>query len=261
MKLLSRFPLMAMVLAGFLPVPLSASECAPFRRGDASDDGKVDVTDAIALLDYLFLGVSNDLTCLKAADTDDSGEVDISDPVDILQVLFLGEVYIPNPGPYDCGVDPTPDTLGCKRYRSCADVPEAELKDFSGFERFDYLVVPNCDLCIPPHGIARAAIARQPDGRYLLKMTVAGENDAKVELPERSLSGPEAERMQAVFRAVLVRREAPHECAFVGIPAFFEHFTWDLDTAGGNMCFPPSLEYCNRLEILDSLAALRARKN
>lgn len=258
MRLSRSFGLLGLGIVGFLPALLFSGECDPFRRGDASDDGKVDVTDAIALLDHLFLGVRQDLACLKAADADDSGELDITDAVDILHHLFLGEVYIPSPGPDDCGSDPTPDALGCVRYQSCADIPEAELKDFSGFERFVFLVVPSCDLCTPPHRIARATIDRQPDGRYLLKMTVAGENDTTVELPERFLSDPEAERLQAVFRAVLVRHEAPYECASVGAPAFVEYYTWDQVTESGDRCFPPSLEYCNHREILSFLAALRA---
>lgn len=58
---------------------------APFRRGDANDDGKVDISDGI---------YSNGF-------------------------LFLGGLPPPAPGPVSCGLDPTADALGCQQSAPC----------------------------------------------------------------------------------------------------------------------------------------------
>ncbi len=81
-----------------------------FRRGDADATGTMDITDAIATLSFLFLGLGV-LPCQDAADADDNGSLDISDPIFTLNRLFLGGELIPAPGPDACGLDPTPDEL------------------------------------------------------------------------------------------------------------------------------------------------------
>jgi PKD repeat protein len=81
-----------------------------FRRGDANADGKVDISDAIAILGYLF-GGGDGPACLDAADANDDGKVDISDAIYLLAHLFLGGPAPPAPGPIACGGDPTDDNL------------------------------------------------------------------------------------------------------------------------------------------------------
>jgi hypothetical protein len=44
----------------------------PFRRGDANSDGGFDITDAVGVLNYLFLG-AKEPPCLITADIDDDG--------------------------------------------------------------------------------------------------------------------------------------------------------------------------------------------
>lgn len=83
---------------------------AVFRRGDFDASESIDITDAIGLLGFLFLGTSMP-SCMDAADADDSGVVDITDAIRILSFLFLGKEAPPDPGPRTCGVDPTPDML------------------------------------------------------------------------------------------------------------------------------------------------------
>jgi hypothetical protein len=83
-----------------------------FRRGDANADGRVDISDAIRILGYLFLGRQG-MACDSAADADDSGSLDISDPIRILVHLFLSAAPPPAPGPERCGADPTKDALPC----------------------------------------------------------------------------------------------------------------------------------------------------
>ncbi len=60
------------------------------ERGDANFDLRLDLSDPIAILSYLFLGGPT-LACPPAADFNLSGEVDIADPIAILNTLFLGE--------------------------------------------------------------------------------------------------------------------------------------------------------------------------
>lgn len=84
---------------------------ASFIRGDANDDGSVDITDPIFVLLHLFRGGAHSY-CPDAADADDSGAVDLSDPILTLQVLFQGRSDLPAPYP-ERGFDPTADTLFC----------------------------------------------------------------------------------------------------------------------------------------------------
>ena len=80
-------------------------------RGEVNGDGKVDLSDAVSILQYLFLGLRQP-NCLEAADVDDSGRLDISDAIYLLGHLFLGSRAPPAPYPQP-GTDPTQDTLGC----------------------------------------------------------------------------------------------------------------------------------------------------
>ena len=81
-----------------------------FIRGDSDGSGKVDLTDVISFLSYLFQGGVAP-PCQDASDSDDSGKLDLSDALWTLAYLFQGGSPPPDPGP-SCGVDPTPDDLG-----------------------------------------------------------------------------------------------------------------------------------------------------
>jgi hypothetical protein len=87
-----------------------------FVRGDSNDDGRVDISDAIHVLGFLFLG-SRAPPCLDAADTDDSGILDLTDGVAINLFLFLGAAAPPPPGTVLCGPDPSADALRCDASR------------------------------------------------------------------------------------------------------------------------------------------------
>lgn len=78
------------------------------------EDGLTDLSDAVTILMHLFLGGQGP-SCLDAADANDDGKLDISDPVAILSFLFLGGAPL-SPA---CGLDPTPDDLGCKEPSDC----------------------------------------------------------------------------------------------------------------------------------------------
>ncbi len=81
-----------------------------FQRGDASNDGLVDISDAIALLFHLF-AAGGELDCPDAADIDDNGALDVTDTIYLLRFLFLNGESPPLPG-IECGEDSTPDGLG-----------------------------------------------------------------------------------------------------------------------------------------------------
>ncbi len=100
----------------------SCEEPAPppplFRRGDANADEKLDLSDGIRILNYLFVGAAAP-DCLDAADTNDSGTLDLSDAVKIFNYLFSGGDPPPSPGPDACGADPTADEVDCAAYLEC----------------------------------------------------------------------------------------------------------------------------------------------
>ena len=105
-----------------VPPPSACPEEAPpdfqeaeFVRGDANQDGTVDITDSIFILNWLCLG-GPEPPCLDAADTNDDGCVNIVDAYlypGVCPFLGLGscEPFPPYPG---CGPDPKSDFLGCK---------------------------------------------------------------------------------------------------------------------------------------------------
>lgn len=92
---------------------LSVADLA-FRRGDTNLDGRINISDSIYVLSYLFLG-GDEPPCLDAADFDDSGVLDISDGHGVNVFLFLGSFVPPPPGPYQCATDATADALPCGR--------------------------------------------------------------------------------------------------------------------------------------------------
>ena len=89
-----------------------------FRRGDANDDGRVDISDSIFVLNHLFLGGETP-PCRDAADADDNGALELTDGVFINSFLFLGGNAPPAPGVAVCAEDPTEDALGCRPLAPC----------------------------------------------------------------------------------------------------------------------------------------------
>lgn len=81
-----------------------------FVRGDANLEGVVDIADVTLVLSAIFEGVP--LGCLDAADANDDGSLDISDPVSLLQYLFGGGSPPPPPFPAP-GADDSADPLSC----------------------------------------------------------------------------------------------------------------------------------------------------
>ena len=90
-----------------------------FRRGDADDNGSLQLTDGIFILNFLFLGGS-DPVCGDAADADNNGAIQLTDGIFILNFLFLGGQAPVQPG-LECGEDTAQpdDALGCETFNSC----------------------------------------------------------------------------------------------------------------------------------------------
>ena len=92
------------------------AEGPSFVRGDFDQDGRILLSDGVAILIWLFQGGA-DPACLDSADVDDSGTILVNDAILVFGYLFVAESTPPAaPAPSqatypatDCGVDPTAD--------------------------------------------------------------------------------------------------------------------------------------------------------
>ena len=89
-----------------------------FLRGDVSADAEVDIADAAVYLSRFFLESFFRYDCEDAADADDNGRLELSDALYLLNFLFLPAPPLPAPLG-SCGDDPTPDLLNLCYYRAC----------------------------------------------------------------------------------------------------------------------------------------------
>ncbi len=124
-----------------------------FRRGDANEDGKMDLSDAVFVVERLFV-VQEPIVCSDSADATDDGLVDVTDVIKITAYLFLG--FEPPPPPFsECGLDPTEDGLSCDAFAPCnteepACIDEAAAEALVGEIDFkDGLII-----CLPAGGAA-----------------------------------------------------------------------------------------------------------
>ncbi len=101
--MMSRSSHTSVLSAKFLPVALGASllgslpspsRAAEPMRGDADGNGQIQLTDAVRILNVLFLGTGT-IPCFDTADADNNGELQLTDAVRILNVLFLGTGSFP----------------------------------------------------------------------------------------------------------------------------------------------------------------------
>lgn len=89
---------------------LTAQSPIEFVRGDANQDGIVDVDDAIFIANYNGLAL-----CEDSLDVDDNGIISNSDAYMIVDLINGVITYLPPPWPF-CGTDPTQDDLDCFDY-------------------------------------------------------------------------------------------------------------------------------------------------
>jgi len=113
--------------AGTIPVyavPDITPPEQPFMRGLVNEGNKIDLSDAVFLLNYLFRGGERP-PCLLSADVNDDNRADISDAVYLLNYLFTGGTKPPEPlseilGGNGCAFDPTPGGfLDCASFDGC----------------------------------------------------------------------------------------------------------------------------------------------
>jgi type VI protein secretion system component Hcp len=88
------------------PLPILVTRVS-YIRGDATGDGKVDISDPIGVLAYLFQAAT--IICPLSGDANGDGRVDISDAIGLLSFLFQSgsPPRAPFPG---CGA-PDPDVV------------------------------------------------------------------------------------------------------------------------------------------------------
>ncbi len=88
-----------------------------YLRGDSNADGKVNLSDVVEILSYLFRGSL--LYCREPADLDENGEVLLSDAVYLIAFAFLGGPTPPAPYPV-CAESPNGNPGDCTtRPSSC----------------------------------------------------------------------------------------------------------------------------------------------
>lgn len=100
---------------------VDGSKSGKFVRGDcnmsSSGNVAVDIADAAAMVGYFFLKGDKKFAapCDDACDANDDGRLDASDVVYILNYLFVPKSpKPPSPGPTSAGSDPTNDKLSCE---------------------------------------------------------------------------------------------------------------------------------------------------
>jgi beta-glucanase (GH16 family) len=87
--------------------------CGPsFVRGDCNDDAGVDISDALCILGWLFLGGATP-GCVAAMNANGDPGVDVSDAIWLLEYLFLGGPSPTAPFP-DCGAAPAEEARACE---------------------------------------------------------------------------------------------------------------------------------------------------
>ena len=80
-------PIEPFSIRAILPGTVETIE-APGVCGDADGSGSLDISDAVRLLGFLFLGDAR-APC-GPADVNGDGELDIADPIFLFRFLFLG---------------------------------------------------------------------------------------------------------------------------------------------------------------------------
>jgi len=106
-----------------------------FERGDVNEDGSFDISDAIGMLNHMFLG--DVAYCQDAMDVNDDGILNIADAIVSINYLFLNGDAPESPFGL-CGPDLTKDNLTCESYSQC-NLGDAilglDLETFASFVR------------------------------------------------------------------------------------------------------------------------------
>ena len=119
-------------------IDVPATETQVFVRSEWNRDETVDLSDAVGILSYLFLGAEPFSDCLDVGDVNDDGALDVSDGIALLQFLFSGGPP-PSPPFDDPGEDPTrSDPMDCRLGNTVTTVSEmVRSGDFNGDDILD----------------------------------------------------------------------------------------------------------------------------
>ena len=84
-----------------------------FFRGDADGNGRINVADAVLIIQIVVGNLNAVYNCPDALDANDDGSANIADAVPVLRWVFQRGAALPAPF-LGCGADPTDDDLGCE---------------------------------------------------------------------------------------------------------------------------------------------------
>ncbi|HVR75859.1 MAG TPA: dockerin type I repeat-containing protein [Planctomycetota bacterium] len=83
-----------------------------FSRGDANGDSKINVTDAVLIIQNIVGNLAKRFACDDILDANDDGVLNVTDALPVLAYVFQRGPDLPAPF-RTCGVDPTNDALTC----------------------------------------------------------------------------------------------------------------------------------------------------
>ena len=107
----------------FIGLETMVFDGTPFQRGDANDDGRLNISDPSFILTVLFRGTGTEPACQDAADANDSGAIDLSDAVLLFNYLFRAGAAPADPVGV-CGFDSTDSALTCESSQCAPMAPE-----------------------------------------------------------------------------------------------------------------------------------------
>jgi hypothetical protein len=84
-----------------------------FSRGDADGNGKINISDAVNIIQIVLGNVAIRYNCRDALDANDDGMVNITDAIPVLGWIFMRGDRLPEPF-LACGLDTTDDALTCE---------------------------------------------------------------------------------------------------------------------------------------------------
>ena len=98
-----------------LKVSLGTGDGAKFSRGDADGNGKINISDAVLIIQNIVGNLPKRFQCDDILDANDDGALNVTDAIPVLNYIFQrNPLGPPLAAPFKtCATDPTADTLSC----------------------------------------------------------------------------------------------------------------------------------------------------